>query len=428
MIFSALTALLFCGGLVGSAWAADAVYSDVAPDQHLKEWLLLGPIPAQEAGAAPDIGDARKMGYEQDLLEGAGGEAKIIPEAGESLSARGGKYAWHLHASASDVIDLINAVGKRDFAVAYAAATIESTEAQPQLVGLGSDDAVRVWLNGELVHEKFASRAGGGRRRRVYRQAAKGDKPPTDQSGQRPRGVGFYLPLPVAKVLGEAIVQSGIAGDAEKVEELVSLGVDANARSPGGITAAQIAKVRGYDPVVDFLISKGAALRRRHSTPDPVSAILAEIASNDAPGVAVLVARDGKVLLSHGFGMADLSHDVPISATTKFRIGSITKQFTAAAILKLQEDGRLSVSDKLSKFFPDFPRGDEVTIRHLLTHTSGIKSFTSKPDFLATRYVVGHQRPDDRFLQARSLRFRSRQQIRLRQFGLLPAGSHHRKS
>ena len=98
----------------------------------------------------------------------------------------------------------------------------------------------------------------------------------------------------------------------------------------------------------------------------------------------MLVARDGKVLLSHGFGMADLSHDVPITPTTKFRIGSVTKQFTAAAILKLQEEGRLSVNDKLSKFFPDFPRGDEVTIHHLLTHTSGIKSFTSKPDFMAT--------------------------------------------
>src|SRR5690606_30536523 len=66
-----------------------------------------------------------------------------------------------------------------------------------------------------------------------------------------------------------------------------------------------------------------------------------------------------------------------------FRIGSVTKQFTAAAILKLQEEGKLSVDDKLSKYFPDFPRGDEVTLHHLLTHTSGIKSYTSKPDFAA---------------------------------------------
>ena len=106
-------------------------------------------------------------------------------------------------------------------------------------------------------------------------------------------------------------------------------------------------------------------------------------------------------LFSHGFGMADLSHDVPITPTTKFRIGSVTKQFAAAAILKLQEDGKLNVTDKLSKFFPDFPRGDEVTIHHLLTHTSGIKSFTSKPDFMATVTASATKRGNDRFVQER---------------------------
>ena len=82
--------------------------------------------------------------------------------------------------------------------------------------------------------------------------------------------------------------------------------------------------------------------------------------------------------------MANLAHDIPITTQTKFRIGSVTKQFAAAAILKLQEDGKLSVEDPLSKFIPDYPRGDEVTIHHLLTHTSGITSFTSKSDFLST--------------------------------------------
>ena len=66
---------------------------------------------------------------------------------------------------------------------------------------------------------------------------------------------------------------------------------------------------------------------------------------------------------------------------TKFLIGSVTKQFTAAAILKLQEEGKLAVTDSLQKFFPDFPRGDEVTLHHLLTHTSGIHSYTNRQDF-----------------------------------------------
>lgn len=97
----------------------------------------------------------------------------------------------------------------------------------------------------------------------------------------------------------------------------------------------------------------------------------------------MLVAQDGQVLYKKGFGYADVAKKLPVTTATKFRIGSITKQFTAASILRLQEQGRINVTDKLSKFFPDFPRADEVTIHHLLTHTSGIHSYTGKPDFVA---------------------------------------------
>ena len=96
----------------------------------------------------------------------------------------------------------------------------------------------------------------------------------------------------------------------------------------------------------------------------------------------MLVAKDGKVLYRKGFGYADIKNKILVTPDTKFRIGSVTKQFTAAAILKLQENNLLSVNDKLSKFIPDFPRGDEVTIHQLLTHTSGIHSYTGKDDFI----------------------------------------------
>jgi CubicO group peptidase (beta-lactamase class C family) len=80
--------------------------------------------------------------------------------------------------------------------------------------------------------------------------------------------------------------------------------------------------------------------------------------------------------------LADIEHHLPVTSQTKFRIGSISKQFTAAAILKLQEQGKLSVEDKLSKYFPAYPRAGEVTLRHLLTHTSGIRNYTDKPGFM----------------------------------------------
>ena len=91
---------------------------------------------------------------------------------------------------------------------------------------------------------------------------------------------------------------------------------------------------------------------------------------------SVLVMQHGKVLLKKGYGLADREWNIPNTAGTKFRIGSITNQFTAACILQLSELGKLSLYDKLNKFFPDFPKADSVTIQMLLNHTSGIANYT----------------------------------------------------
>jgi CubicO group peptidase (beta-lactamase class C family) len=97
---------------------------------------------------------------------------------------------------------------------------------------------------------------------------------------------------------------------------------------------------------------------------------------------SVLVARDGQVIYSKGYGSANLEWDVPNTPGTKFRLGSVTKQFTAASILLLEERGKLSVSDPVKKHLPGAPAAwDKITIFHLLTHTSGIPNFTSFPEY-----------------------------------------------
>jgi CubicO group peptidase (beta-lactamase class C family) len=96
---------------------------------------------------------------------------------------------------------------------------------------------------------------------------------------------------------------------------------------------------------------------------------------------AVLVMKQNKVLLEKGYDLADREWNIPNTQETKFRIGSITKQFTAACILQLIEAGKLSLDNKLSKFYPDFPKGDSVTIHMLLNHTSGIANYTDLPEF-----------------------------------------------
>ena len=93
-----------------------------------------------------------------------------------------------------------------------------------------------------------------------------------------------------------------------------------------------------------------------------------------SPGCAVGVGRDGRVLYTHGYGSANLEYDVPITAASIFESGSVAKQFTAAAIVLLAQDGKLSLDDDIRKYLPEVPDfGDTIRIRHLLTHTSGLR-------------------------------------------------------
>ncbi|MHB1310651.1 MAG: serine hydrolase [Gemmatimonadaceae bacterium] len=112
-----------------------------------------------------------------------------------------------------------------------------------------------------------------------------------------------------------------------------------------------------------------------------VDSLFADFNTAGAPGAAVLVAMDGKVLVSKGYGLADLDARVPVTPHTNFRLASVTKQFTAMATMLLVQDRKLRLDESLTDIFPDFPAyGRRVTVRHLLTHTGGLKDYE---DFVA---------------------------------------------
>lgn len=114
-----------------------------------------------------------------------------------------------------------------------------------------------------------------------------------------------------------------------------------------------------------------------------IDAVMNEIYKPGEPGAAVIVRRDGRTIFRTGYGMADLELLVKVEPDMIFRLGSMTKQFTAVAVLLLAEQGKLSLQDEIGKYLPTFPTGDKrVTIEHLLTHTSGIKSYTNMEEWL----------------------------------------------
>lgn len=96
----------------------------------------------------------------------------------------------------------------------------------------------------------------------------------------------------------------------------------------------------------------------------------------NAPGAAVMVIREGKPIFAKGFGLADLQHKTPCTTNTNFRLASVTKQFTAMAVMMLVEEKKLMLDERLTNFFPEFPDyGKQMSVRHLLTHTSGLLDY-----------------------------------------------------
>jgi CubicO group peptidase (beta-lactamase class C family) len=133
---------------------------------------------------------------------------------------------------------------------------------------------------------------------------------------------------------------------------------------------------------------------------DPLAArfdsVLTAYLANQQFNGTVLIGQKGKILFEKAYGYRDADKKIPHDASDIFQIGSLTKQFTSAIIMQLEKEGKLSVNDKLSKFFPGFKNGDKITIRHLLTHTSGLYDYTADTTIMGTNVTKTYTR--DQFI------------------------------
>jgi D-alanyl-D-alanine carboxypeptidase len=137
-----------------------------------------------------------------------------------------------------------------------------------------------------------------------------------------------------------------------------------------------------------YLLASGVA--RADAVDD---ALNAEIKRQNIPGIAISVVRDGKVARLSGYGIANLELGVPVTPDTVFQTGSTGKQFASLAVLMLQADGRLSIEDPLSKFFPDVPKNwSDIRLRHLLSHTSGLDDNDAQYDLQRTMSTAALRR------------------------------------
>lgn len=129
----------------------------------------------------------------------------------------------------------------------------------------------------------------------------------------------------------------------------------------------------------------GAAMAQPADIAAAVDAMVRAAYPANGPGAAVIVTRGGRLVYSGGRGLADIEAGRPITPDTAFKLGSIVKQFTAAIVLQLAAEGKLTLDDPVSRFLPDFPKpGADATVRQLLNHSSGIQDITKIPGFMGS--------------------------------------------
>ncbi len=144
-------------------------------------------------------------------------------------------------------------------------------------------------------------------------------------------------------------------------------------------------------PLLSLLLSAPAAAQTRAAVDSIDRFVRAELARQRIPGMSVAVLRGDSLLLARGYGYANVEHHVPATDSTVYEVGSVSKQFTAAAVVMLSEQGRLSLEDPIVRFLPEgSAMWQRVTIRHLLTHTSGISEDTTldwRRDYSESEFV-----------------------------------------
>lgn len=149
---------------------------------------------------------------------------------------------------------------------------------------------------------------------------------------------------------------------------------------------SQESKLLWISLFIVFLVSLAAADEKI----DKVDKLFSKWDSTVSPGAALAIIKDGKIIYKRGYGMANLEHNIPITPTSVFRIGSTSKQFTASCIAILALQGKISLDDDIRQYIPELPKHEKpITIRHLLHHTSGIRDYLTLSSIAAL--------PDDHF-------------------------------
>ena len=193
--------------------------------------------------------------------------------------------------------------------------------------------------------------------------------------------VALWMPLGVA--------QSTRAAEEAQATNAVarSTGAAAEAQSTGAAATSQSTRAAAQSADAAAPATAPAPLLYAEVVEKARALVRTDLAERGYPGIAIAVAVDGETVWSEGFGYANLEHRVPMQPSVKFRVGSISKSLTAAAVAKLVEDGRLDLDAPIQRYVPSFPeKAHPVTARQLGGHLAGIRHYQGNENFIRDPY------------------------------------------
>jgi CubicO group peptidase (beta-lactamase class C family) len=341
----------------------------------IQRWLVLGPVGTELGGTNASGTGAQIQIMQTDYLAAVQGEAGVRPQPDAAVPNGNQTLRWRAIQIEQDTVDLSAKLGVKEPGVGYAWTEVMAPRALPVLLGLGTDGAVKLWLNGKLVHERRNTRPLRKDDDLIPVSLEKGTNRLLLKIGSRPAGWGFCCRFLNQPALNELLVAAAMNGTVSRMSFLLTNKANATAKVGPGLTAWHAAKIRGHAEATELLEKQGADVK----TPFPSAGktldwLMAQRVPADAPGLALAVVQDGRLVFEKGWGLASLDYGVPITPSTVFHVASVSKQFTAFAITLLAQQGKLSVDDELRKYLPeihDFRK--PITLRHLLYHTSGLR-------------------------------------------------------
>jgi CubicO group peptidase (beta-lactamase class C family) len=365
--------------------AQTAEYTGLERGSFMQRWLVLGPIPVSQEESKNKDFDTQKAVFEQEPfpLE----EFDNVRE-GKSVKIAGKAYVWKKLNSDDIVVDLDKQYSGADYAIAYACADITLESPEKVLFGIGSDDAVKVWLNRKLVHQNWVARPVNPDEDLVTLNLKKGNNRMIIKIQEIAGQWGFCCRPFGKQEISEHFIAAIRGGNLDGIRMFIGNGADINAKNEIGFTPYHLSRIYQQSDAAKCLIEYGADTSVAMPTtadPDHIPEYLDQLvpklmAIYKVPGVSMAGIENRQIAWERQYGVLRAGSEKKVDCNTIFEAASMSKPILAYLVLKLVEQGRLDLDRPLVQYLDkpyldDEPLHEKITARMVLSHTTGFPNW-----------------------------------------------------